>query len=136
MNRLFNQRVISAQPVQRDMSSSGSSSSGGIVIPGAKHSGTLVTLQDGSTRLIHHGAGYAKDGHNPTVITDAKNMSNKWTKVGEPYDPKSNVGRMMGDGKPYDAIKNNCHHKTAGMPNASVKISPNSVIPLKIEPKK
>jgi hypothetical protein len=57
MNRLFNERVVSAQPMSRDLSSS---SSGGF-LPGT-HSGTKTTTESGKQYLVHHGTGYAAAG--------------------------------------------------------------------------
>jgi hypothetical protein len=40
---------------------------------------------------------------------------------------------MMGTGKQYDVVTNNCHHVTAGMPNSSVtttrSLAPDRVVP-------
>ncbi|CAF0784107.1 unnamed protein product [Rotaria sordida] len=93
MNHLFNEKVISAQPVSRDLSSSAS----GSALPDS-HRGTRITTESGGQYLIHHGSGFAAPGSNPTVITDAANMSSNWKSVGESYNPNSLVGGMMGTG--------------------------------------
>ena len=116
MNKLFNEKVVSAQPVACDLSSSAS----GSALP-ARHSGARVTTESGRRYLIHHGKNFVAKGNNPTVITDAANMSSKWKRVGESYKPNSTVGRMMGTGKEYNLFSHNCNDVTAGMPNSSVK---------------
>ena len=124
MNALFNQKVTDAQPVQRP----GGGSSGGLY----DHSGTKVTLQDGSEHLIHHGSNEggsigsgsssaSSGGSNPTVITPAEGMSPAWKSVGDSYHPDSNVGGMMGQGESYSMTNHNCHDVTAGQPNSTVE---------------
>ena len=115
MNQLFSEQVVSAQPVSRDLADSSSGSG----LPGS-HSGTKVTTASGEEYLIHHGSGFAEPGHNPTVITDAANMSSKWQSVGESYNPGSTVGGMMGTSENYNVFEHNCNDVTAGMPNSSV----------------
>ncbi|CAF4324845.1 unnamed protein product, partial [Rotaria sordida] len=111
--------VVSSQAVQRPMDSSGGSSSGGSNVPGAKHSGSLVTCSDNRQYLVHKGDGYSPS--NPTVVTPAENMSSKWTKVGEPSQPNTTVGGMMNNGE-YSLIGGkNCNDATAGQPNSNVK---------------
>ena len=108
MNGLFNEKVLSAQPGSRDLSSSASRSA----LPGS-HSGTRVTTETGRQYLIHHGNGFAASGSNPTVITDAAHMSTQWKSVGNSYTPNSSVGRMMGTGKEYSFVSRNCNDVTA-----------------------
>ncbi|CAF0831253.1 unnamed protein product [Rotaria sordida] len=131
MNHLFNEKVISAQPVSRDLSSSAS----GSALPGS-HSGTRISTESGGQYLIHHGSGFAASGSNPTVITDAANMSSNWKSVGESYNPNSSVGGMMGTGKGYNVFSHNCNDVTAGMPNSSVTTSKTFEISTGIKPKK
>ena len=130
MNKLFNENVVSAQPVSREMGDSSSGSG----LPGS-HSGTMVTTESGGEYLIHHGSGFSASGSNPTVITDASNMSSKWSSVGEAYKPESSVGGMMGTGEGYDVVTHNCNDVTAGMPNASVNTTTTLGISTGIEPK-
>lgn len=84
--------------------------------------------------LVHKGAGFGeKKGSNPTVVTDAKYMSDKWEKVGAPFTPLdgTKVGDLMDNGR-YGFWRNNCNVATAkhnqnvttpilGLFNASVK---------------
>ena len=118
MNQLYNSKVIRAQTMRRQLGSSSSSILSGFVA----HSGTVVTLADGSRYLIHHGDGYAAEGHNPTVITPASNMSSAWQPIGASYQPNCTVGHMMGNGKPYNTKGNNCHDITASHPNVTVRV--------------
>jgi hypothetical protein len=131
MNRLYNEKVISAQPVSRDLSSSSSGSG----LPGS-HSGTRITTESSGQYLIHHGNGFAAPGSNPTVVTDAANMSSNWKSVGQSYNPNSTVGGMMGTGRGYSVTSHNCNDVTAGMPNASVTSSKTFGISTGIQPKK
>ena len=131
MNELFNSKVICAQPVRRPLGSSAS----GLVSRFTAHSGTMVTLANGSNYLIHHGDGYAAEGHNPTVITPTENMKDTWTAIGNTYDPNCNVGRMMGNGHPYKLNGNNCHDITASHPNATVRVQSIGGLSIDIVPK-
>jgi hypothetical protein len=134
MNHLFNQKVISAQAVTRKMSSS----SGSGAIPFASHSGTLVTLTDGSRHLIHKGTGstFATRANNPTIITPASSMrTSNWRNVGPAYRPGTTVGKMMNNGQ-YSALRNNCNDATANMPNAPVQTTKIFGISAGIKPKK
>lgn len=131
MNKLFNEKVVSAQPVSRDLAYSSSGSG----LPGS-HSGTKITTESDGNYLIHHGSGFAEAGHNPTVITAASNMSSKWHSAGEAYNPNSNVGGMMGSGRNYNVFTNNCNDVTAGMPNSSVNTTSTFGISTGIKPKK
>ncbi|UJR07303.1 hypothetical protein I4U23_011591 [Adineta vaga] len=101
------------------MSSSGGSKS----IPFASHSGTRVTLADGSQYLIHKGPGptFTTPAGNPTIITPASNMKkSNWQNAGPSYQPGTTVGRMMNNGQ-YSALRNNCNDATANMPHAPVQ---------------
>lgn len=118
MNQLYNSKVVQAQPMRRALGSSSS----GILSGFVAHSGTVVTLADGSRYLIHHGEGYAAEGHNPTVITAVSSMSSSWKSVGASYKPNCTVGNMMGNGKPYNIRGNNCHDITASHPNVTVRV--------------
>jgi len=109
---LFNQNVVNAQPVQRNMTSSGGKS-----FPGATHSGTLVTTQSGEKYLVHKGPGFSPS--NSTVITPASNMSNNWKPVGNAYNPATNVGGMMNNGY-YNPLGSNCNNATANQPGSTV----------------
>jgi len=134
MNHLFNQKVISAQAVTRKMSSS----SGSGAIPFASHSGTQVTLADGSKYLIHKGTGstFATRAGNATVITPASNMqTSNWQNVGPVYRPGTTVGKMMNNGQ-YSALRNNCNDATANMPNAPVQTTKTFGVSTGIKPKK
>ena len=64
-NKLFNEKVVSAQPVVRDLASSSSSSSDWIP---ATHSGTQIRTESGGEHLIHLGEGYAKQGFNTLFL--------------------------------------------------------------------
>lgn len=131
MNQLFNSKVVRAQAMRRPLGSSGS----GLISGFVAHSGTVVTLADGSRYLIHHGDGYAAEGHNPTVITSVNNMFGDWQSVGAPYEPNCNVGRMMGNGKTYSMRANNCHDITASHPNATVRVKSLAGCSIDIVPK-
>lgn len=114
MNQLFNEKVVSGQPVSRDFAASSSGSG----LPG-NHSGTMVTTASGREYLIHHGSGFAAPGHNATVITDSSNMSSKWHPVGQSYSPNTTVGRLMRNSQDYNVFTHNCHDVTAGISNSS-----------------
>jgi hypothetical protein len=131
MNQLFNEKVVSAQPVSREMGNSAS----GIGLPGS-HTGTRVTTESGGGYLIHHGSGFAAPGSNPTVITNASNMSSKWNSIGDAYNPGTSVGSMMGTGQGYNVFKHNCNDVTAGMPNSSVDTTSTFGISTGIKPNK
>eukprot|EP01118_Nematostelium_gracile_P002443 TRINITY_DN12662_c0_g1_i1.p1 TRINITY_DN12662_c0_g1~~TRINITY_DN12662_c0_g1_i1.p1 ORF type:complete len:137 (+),score=29.14 TRINITY_DN12662_c0_g1_i1:40-411(+) len=111
MNNLFNSPVVDAQPMQRDMLSSDHKT-----IPLGSHSGTQVTLEDGSKHFIHKGPDFTPS--NPTAITDAP-LSKNWKPVGESYNPGTTVGGMMDHG-PYNALSSNCNHATANQPGSTV----------------
>ncbi|CAF1491053.1 unnamed protein product [Didymodactylos carnosus] len=130
--KLFNENVVAAQPVSRDMGESSSGSG----LPVGSHSGTKVTTESGNEYLIHHGSGFAAPGSNPTVITDASNMSSNWNSVGEAYKPDSSVGGMMGKGEGYNVFSHNCNDVTASMPNSSVDATTTFGVSTGIEPKK
>ena len=112
LNKIFNEKVVSAQPVQRDKEGCGA--------VGIKHSGTVLTTESGNPYLQHKGPGYSQK--NDTVITPASNMSNKWSNVGKSYNPQSNVGGMMNSGA-YDYLKSNCNHSTGSQKNSTVQAS-------------
>lgn len=82
----------------------------------------MVTLADGSRHLIHHGDGYAADGHTPIVIASADSPSSDWQPAGTAYEPNCNVGRMMGNAKAYNVRGNNFDDITASHPNATVRV--------------
>ncbi|CAF0945952.1 unnamed protein product [Didymodactylos carnosus] len=128
---IMNEKVESVQAVQRPMdSSSGSSAGSGSNVPGATHSGNLVTTEGGNQYLVHKGDGYSPS--NPTVVTSADNMSSKWSSVGEASQPSSNqtVGGMMNNGE-YSLTRGNCNDAAAANnPNVttdtlSANIKPN-----------
>ena len=113
--KLFNQKVVKTQAVQRPMTSS----DGRKNIPFAKHSGVVVTLENGSKHLVHKGRGYSPS--NPTVITPASNMSKNWKPVGSQRSGNGKtVGSMMKNGS-YSLTNANCNHATTKNSGNSVK---------------
>ena len=75
-----------------------------------KHSGVVVTTNDGKKYLVHKGSGYGKSSQ--TVVTDVKHMSSAWSNMD---NGKSVKGKSVGDfvktgGKGYNVFTDNCHH--------------------------
>jgi len=111
---LFNQLVISAQPVSRRVIKEMKEHD-----IGSMHSGTVVTLSSGDKHLIHIGPEYSP--LNDTVITSINNMSSQWIEIGSSYDPKCKVGDMMNNGS-YKTESNNCHHVASNYSNSTVRV--------------
>lgn len=134
LTTLFNERVISSQPVERPLKGPGGGKFGQGAIAAANfvgiktshsgkndratHSGSLVTTSDGKQYLVHKGDGFGKSSN--TVVTDAKHMSSKW----KPAGPTTNVaGRasisdfVKAGGKDYNVRGKNCHNATSKMQN-------------------
>ena len=116
--KLFNQRVVEAQPVQRPISGSDVGKKGGLLEGiGATHSGTSVTTESGDKYLIHKGPDFTPS--NPTSVTDA-NKSSNWKPAGDSYKPDATVGQMANNGD-YKTFGANCHDATTGMPNSTAQ---------------
>ena len=101
--------MVKVQKVQRPLD--------GVLGNFGKHSGVVVKTSDGGKYLVHKGKGYGLSGQ--TVVTDAKHMSNAWSKSKE---EKNVNGKSVGDfvktgGKDYNLFTNNCNHASDRMDN-------------------
>lgn len=135
MTSLFNRNdIASVQAVQRDLNKNKGSldSVPDVFKTTIKHSGNLVTMKTGEQFLVHKGSGPTFEGKagNPSVITPAKYMSDKWTNVGEKNTPKNKtLGDMVNNG-PYNLATKNCNHATAkNNTNVKTPIIPYEVVP-------
>ena len=138
LTQLYNQRVVSSQPVERPLNAFKGGQIGRTGVAAANafgittsysgkpdratHSGSLLTTADGKQWLAHKGDGFGKS--TDTVVVDAKHMSGRW----EPAGPTQNVGgkASVGDyvkagGPHYSKSGSNCHNATQSMQ----KLGPN-----------
>ena len=74
LNKLYNERVVSIQNVQRPMGLGS-----GII----QHQGNKIKTESGKELLIHRGKKYGKG--RPHVITPASNMSSHWKPKGDEF---------------------------------------------------
>ncbi|CAH1801885.1 unnamed protein product [Owenia fusiformis] len=108
MTRLYNSRVTHVDRVSRPLS-------GFLGRVGVRHSGVVVTTEDGGRHLVHKGAGYGSRGGD-TVVTDAGHMSSRWrTDSGHPVS-NGRVGDFVkAGGTDYSVATDNCHHASGRM---------------------
>lgn len=72
------------------------------------HSGVRVTLEDGSTYLIHKGKNYGIQSE--TVVVDAKHMSKSWEVTqSKPVQGKTVSDFVKAGGTDYNLFFDNCH---------------------------
>uniref|UniRef100_A0A8C6U8Q9 Uncharacterized protein n=1 Tax=Neogobius melanostomus TaxID=47308 RepID=A0A8C6U8Q9_9GOBI len=100
LKKIFNSPVYKAEWMVRPLRSLP------VVIGPISHTGVRVTLCDGSQWLIHKGHNYGTVSD--TVVTTAKNMSNKWT-VREDFEGKKTVSDFVKAGGGSYTLFFNCH---------------------------
>lgn len=99
---LYNQPVVFAERLTRPMGSLPVSA--GVL----SHSGVRVTLEDGSTYLIHKGKNYGIQSE--TVVVDAKHMSKSWEVTqSKPVQGKTVSDFVKAGGTDYNLFFDNCH---------------------------
>ncbi|XP_068760223.1 uncharacterized protein [Montipora capricornis] len=102
LTSLYNSRVDSVEHVTRPLGGSGDSL-------GVKHSGVVVTTENGDRWLVHKGPGYGDSSD--TVVTNAKHMSGDWKSGGsQPAQSGTKVADYVkAGGENYNLLFDNCH---------------------------
>lgn len=108
LTSLYNSRVASVERVTRPLSGWGGSL-------GIKHSGVVVTTENGNRWLVHKGPRYGI--LSDTVVTNAKHMSGAWSSAGaRPAKPGTRVADYVkAGGLQYSWAFSNCHHASRRM---------------------
>ncbi|XP_055067765.2 uncharacterized protein [Misgurnus anguillicaudatus] len=109
LTKLFNSKVFKAERMTRPLR--------GLSFQLSKlsHSGVRVTLEDGTTWLVHKGDGYGISSQ--TVVVDARHMSNKW-KIVETKNfggSKTVSDFLKAGGTDYTLLFDNCHDASGRM---------------------
>jgi hypothetical protein len=130
LTKLFNSPVKEVQAVSKPLASDGKGAVASIV--GAKHSGNLVTLQNGDKYIIHKNPMSKPFFKNDTVITSA--IAKDWKPVGEPHKPQNTTVRDMMNNGSYNVVSSNCNHATAkSNPNVETTALGRDITPKKNE---
>ncbi|CAL8248818.1 unnamed protein product [Lota lota] len=103
LTRLYNSPVKEAVRMRRPLGKTG------FQLGSLSHSGVKVTLQDGSSWLVHKGDEFGQSSQ--TVVVDAKHMSPSW-KALETKDfrgTKTVADFVRAGGSDYSLLSDNCH---------------------------
>lgn len=105
---LYNSRVDSVEHVTRPLGGSAGSF-------GVKHSGVVVTTENGDRWLVHKGPGYGDSSD--TVVTNARHMSGDWKSGGsQPAQTGTKVADYVkAGGENYNLLFDNCHDASKRM---------------------
>lgn len=111
---LYNSGVTKVEHVTRPLGGSGGSL-------GVKHSGVVVTTDNGDRWLVHKGSGYGDSSE--TVVTNAKHMSGDWQSGGvQSVKPGTRVvDYVKAGGSDYNLAFDNCHDASRRMMEEAMK---------------
>lgn len=130
MSELFNKKVLSVEPIQRDKDWGKPGSGNWLGIP---HGGALLTIEGGGQFVAHavKDKKWVGSSGNHVVLTSSSNLSERWQNAGPVYIPseRTTVGDVMKiAGKNYNWRTDNCLHKLERM-CPTVKNSGYKVVP-------
>ena len=112
LRKLYNSRVVKAERYERPLASFVSNRIARIL--GFKHSGVVVTLENGERWLVHKGSEYSKVSD--TVVVNAKWMSSNWTRTSIKHVYHSRVvDYVRAGGATYNLFSDNCHDASRRM---------------------